>query len=166
LLPTPLSLETAALIYLCFSAWLSLAEGRRATLILSPVVCYQAWQTATLGLAPLYIAFSYGAEDFVPFGNWPVPMSRVAYGHAIMTAGSWAFYAGMKHFQPRELIGDRRPMTASRTLLFSFALGAAFLVLREVVTQFAGSVVAQLSFLPLAVLCMVALNPPKPLRKS
>ena len=166
LLPTPLSLETAALIYLCFSTWLSWAEGRRAALILNPVVCYQAWQTATLGLAPLYIAFAYGAEDFVPFGNWPVPMSRVAYGHAIMTAGSWAFYAGMKHFQPRELAGDRRPMTATRTLLISFVLGVAFLVGREVVTQFAGSVVAQLSFLPLAVLCMVALNPPKPLRKS
>ena len=83
-------------------------------------------------------------------------------------AGSWALYAGVKQFQPKE--GPRMASVVVAPprvthLLLAAAIGIAFHWAKEVFTANLGSTVTQLSILPLAVLCMLALNPPPSLRR-
>jgi hypothetical protein len=168
LLPGKAGLALSAASFLVWSLWLLKREKSAALLGLNPIVCYQAWQVATLAVAPLYIALSTEPGAGVPFGNYTLSLETVAYGHAMMVVGSWAFYAGMKRFQPREVRGDaaERGGAQNSGLLIAAAIGVAFHWGREAITSYTGSTVVQLGLLPLAVLCMVALDPPRALRRS
>ena len=166
--PNRAGLGLSAALFLLWSLWLVNREMKAALLALNPVVCYQCWQVATLGLAPLYIVLSSEFGAGVSFGNYTLPLETVAYGHAVTVAGSWAFYAGMKRFQPREAPGESAGGWGApgASLLIATAVGVAFQLRREVIASYVGSAVAQLLLLPLVVLCMVALNPPPALRRS
>ena len=168
ILPARLGLPISAALFLFWSLWLTRHEMKRALLGLNPIVSYQGWQAVTLGVAPLYIALSSSGGEGIAFGNYTLPLETVAYGHAVMVAGSWALYSAMKRFQPREAPGWAAlpaPPTG-RALVVAAAVGLAFLIGREFVTPYTGSTVAGLGSLALAVLCMVALNPPVALRRS
>jgi hypothetical protein len=145
---------------LVWAIWLTKREAKGALLVLNPLVCYQAWQAVVLGLAPLYISLTDIGGDAISLGNQHVDIEWVAYGHAIMAAGSCALYVGMKQFQPKEAVSEGAPLDSASALYLAVAvlLGSVFLIARETITQYAGSTVAQLSYLPTAVLCMVATN--------
>jgi hypothetical protein len=159
-LPPGPGLAAGSLLYLTWAIWLTRREARAALLTLNPVVSYQIWQAAVLGVSPLYISLTNLGGTSVPLGNQHVSLEWVAYGHAIMVAGSYAFYAGMKRFQPNESASECVPLASASALHLAVAVlaGSVFLAARASVTQYAGSTVAQLSFLPMAVLCMVATN--------
>ena len=160
-LPARAGLALAALLYLVWAVWLTKMEAISAPLKLNPLVLYQLWQAATLGVAPLYVAGTNLGGASIPLGNQNVPLEWVAYGHAVMVIGSWAFYVGMKQFAPHSTArGLARPSPVSPLFLVAAAaIGSVFLAAREAVTQYVGSTVAQLSILPTAVLCLVALKP-------
>lgn len=175
LLPEPYGLQCAALIYTIVSTWLCFMEGQQSKLALSPIVCSQACNTLFLGVGSLYSALVYGSPGYAYGGDgyfllvfWQVPASHVAYGHAIMVAGSWAYYVGMRHLQPVVRSGDRRNLLTSSpaTLVMAFLTGAIFLAGREYFGSLLGSISALFSLLPCAVLCLVALNPPGVVTKS
>jgi len=167
-MPGRAGLATSAALFLFWSLWLTRHEMKGALLALNPIVCYQGWQAMTLGVAPLYIALSSPADAGIPFGNYSLTLETVAYGHAVVVVGSWAFYWGMKQFQPREAprwaVAPAPPTGAA--LITAAAIGLAFHVGREFITVYTGSTVVQLGVLPLAVLCMLALNPPPAFRRS
>lgn len=168
LIPAPIGLAISAALYLIFSLHLAFRESQVSLLRLDPIVCYQLWQGVVLGIAPFYVAFAYGADSPVPLGRWSVPVDRISYGHTIMVAGGWAFYVGMKHFQPQTGFRTRHEVRAPSTAVLAIgaATGAVFLTARESIASFIGSATAAISFLPLAVLSMVAVNPPRPLKRS
>lgn len=167
--PDRTGLALSSALFLAWSAWLTNREREAALLSLNPVVCYQAWQTATLGLAPLYIALSTASGGDVGFeGGHRLSFGVVAYGHALMVLGSCAFYAGMKKFQPREAQLQAAGGTGASpaALLMAASIGVVFHWGNEMITPYVGSTVVQLGSLPMAALCMVALNPPRALRRS
>jgi hypothetical protein len=169
LLPARLGLTLAALVYLAWAAWLAKREAELALLTLNPLVCYQLWQALTLGVAPLYIAVTGPSDTPISLGNQLVPLAWVAYGHAVMVVGSCAFYAGLRRFKPRETVSERAQSREAFPLLLAavvVVVGTLAHVARETVTELAGSTVAQLSLLPMALLSMVALTPRSVQRRS
>ena len=161
-------LALSAALFLVWSLWLVNRERKAALLALNPIVCYQVWQAGTLGAAALYLPLSSGSGEGVPLLNYRLSLEEIAYAHAVMLVGSWALYAGMKRFQPMEAgIGAKGKWgTPGVSLLIATLIGVVFHVGKEVLTTYTGSTLLQLGFLPLAVLCMVALNPPRLLRIS
>jgi hypothetical protein len=148
--------------------WLAVRESRATVLRVNPLVTYQIWQAATMGLSTLYIALTHSAEDLVPFGPRLVPLAQIAYGHAILVVGAFALYLGMKQFQPKEAItrsvGVRAP--SAWELLTCFFAGTAILIFSDQITASMGSVFAGLSTMPLAVLSLFAIKPPAGLWRS
>lgn len=168
-LPGRAGLALSSALFLIWSIWLVNEEQKASVLALNPMVCYQAWQTATLGVAPLYTALNGAPGSDVLFeGGRYLAFGVVAYGHALMVAGSWALYAGMKQFQPGEAKGQTTETSSPAVagLFIAAAVGVLFHWGNEVITPYIGSTMVQLNLLPLAALCMVALNPPRNLRRS
>ena len=161
LLPGRVGLAASAALFLCWSLHLVNRERRSALLKLNPIVCYQAWQAATLGVTPLYLALSPAAAAGVEFGNYILPLEIISYGHAVMIAGSWTFYMALKTFQPKK--AARQPFATYEirpaVLIAAAVTGIGFHLTRETVTIYAGSTVAQLGVLFPAVLCLIAVNP-------
>ena len=168
LLPARVGLAIAGIVYGSWSVWLGVLESRSTVLRCNPLVTYQMWHVATMGLSPLYIALNYSAEDTVPFGPRLVLPAQIAYGHAILVVGAFALYLGMKHFQPKEAIarsgGVRAP--SGWELLTYFVAGMAILIFSYEITATMGSVFAGLSTMPLAVLSLFAMKLPAGLRRS
>jgi hypothetical protein len=121
-----------------------------------------------MGLSPLYVALNYSDENPVSFGPRFVPPAQIAYGHAILVAGAFALYLGMKHFQPKPAIarsgGVRRP--SGRELLTCFIAGMAILIFFYEITATMGSAFASFSSMSLAALSLFATTPPASLRRS
>src|SRR5262245_6413355 len=161
LLPGRVGLAASAALFLCWSLRLVNRERRSALLKLNPIVCYQAWQAATLGVTPLYFALSPATAAGVEFGNYILPLEIVSYGHAVMIAGSWTFYMALKRFQPKKAVHQPFATYEIRpaVLIAAAVTGIGFHLTREMVTVYAGSTVAHLGVLFPAVLCLIAVNP-------
>lgn len=166
-LPGEIGLVLASALYLVCAMWFGWHEYQVGQPQVNPIVTYQLWQAATLGIAPLYRVLRHGASD-APFGDYRLPLSQVAYGHAIMVVGACALYVGMKHFQPRPPIRQTSMARPPSVMALGFAVvaGGAISFFRDAVKGYAGSSVAQFSLLPMAVLCIIGLNPPKLIRRT
>ena len=150
-LPGRAGLALSSALFLIWSIWLVNQEQKASLLALNPIVCYQAWQTATLGVAPLYTALNGALGSDVLFeGGHYLAFGVVAYGHALMVAGSWALYAGMKRFQPRRpnVRPRKRHARAVTGLLIAAAIGVLFHWGNEAITPYTGSTMVQLGLLP------------------
>ena len=160
-LSEPANLIAASALYAVFSIWLALIESLSAPLFLNPISMYLWVQSIGPGVASLYVSLASGGDP-IYFGDIPVAVTTVAHGHAIMVAGAWAFYVGMKRFRPREA-SPPRTLRSPRpaVLIFSGVFGIVFVVFDEAMTRYLGSALTTCYFLPVAVLCMVALNPPR-----
>lgn len=166
-LPSKVGLTLSGAVFFGASAILALREARGAKLILTPIVCYQLWQSVSLGLAPVYTGLRYREGDTIPFSRFDLSLEQVAAGHALLVTGAAALYAGMALFRPRERVGsnqDVRSPSALR-LLALFGLGILLSVFNDSITKYAGSMVAGLSLLPVGVLCLLSSNPPARLRR-
>ena len=167
-LPVRLGLLVAGILYGAWSIWLGVRESKATVLHINPLVTYQIWQAATLGLSPVYIAIHYAGTDQVAFGPRFVSLTQVAYGHAIMVVGALCLYVGMKQFKPKERTSGSGASDVSSgwELLTYFAVGAAIFVSSNRITATLGSVFASLSSLPLAALSLFAMKPPTRARRS
>jgi hypothetical protein len=165
-LPEPANLIAASALYAFFSIWFALIESLSAPLFLNPISAYLWVQSIGPGVASLYVSLASGGNP-IYFGDIPVAITTVADGHAIMVAGAWAFYVGMKQFRPREA-SPSRTLRSPRpaVLIFSGVFGIFFVVFNEVMTRYLGSALMTCYFLPVAVFCMVALNPPRAIRSE
>ena len=163
--PGNLGLSLAGITYLVWSLSLARWEACLSTLKLNPLVCYQLWQAVTLGIAPAYLALRYSADASLPLLHHAVPLADVSYGHAILIAGSCAFYAGMRRGRPAQLARFRPcPYTpSSGVLLLLLLLGVATFIWADAITPYLGSTVVQFRLLPIVVFSMIALNPPRAL---
>jgi hypothetical protein len=166
-LPASIGLVFSSVVFSVVSIHLAMDEARRSALTLTPIVCYQLWQVVTLGAAPIYTVAAYHQGDAIPFANYDLSMDQIAKGHALLVVGAWAFYSGMALFRPRERnASDLRVAVPSvLSLGMCFGVGVLLSYFRDSVTSYAGSMVAQLSLLPVGVLCLLALNPPPALRR-
>lgn len=167
-LASPFGLITSSAVCIIWCLWLAIKEANSDPIRLNPIVSAQLWQVLVLGISPLYVGITGLGDPFVDFMNLVVPTYLVAIGHALMVVGSFAFYVGAKQFQPKDST-IHKPSTKPPTIaLLAFAafVGAAFYIGREYVVGVAGSAVTQLSILPLAALCLIAVNPPAVLQRS
>jgi hypothetical protein len=154
-------LIAASALYALFSIWFALIESLSTPLFLSPISAYLWVQSIGPGFASLYVSLASGGDP-ISFGDIPVTITTVADGHAIMVAGAWAFYVGMKRFRPREASPSRTLRSPKpAVLIFSGVFGIIFVVFNEVMTRYLGSALTTCYFLPVAVFCMIALNPPR-----
>lgn len=163
LLPANLGLAIASVTYGGWSAWLGIREARATELRFNPLVTYQFWLAGTLGLSCLYVALNYSATNQVPFAGRLVSIEQVARGHAMFVVGAFAFYLGMKQFQPRETTVRSKVAraTSGAELLTYFVVGALIQVFfRQVTLVLGSSFVNILTGLPLAALCIFAVRPP------
>jgi len=162
---SPMNLYLSSVIFFGYAIWLTVQEVRSSSTRVNPLVTYQLWQALTLGLGPLGISILYGTDDNVAFGDRFLTIAEVAFGHAIMVVGAWGLYAGMSLFRPP---AKRHVKTASDplTLVTVFVIGAAAHLFREQITQFAGSAIAGISYMSVAALCVLAVNPPSAIRRN
>ena len=122
-LPEPINLAFASGLYCVFSFLLSLHESRNTVLKMNPVAAIQWAQTGMLGVAPFYVSMANVGRYSTFFNGQPLSVSDIAEGHAIMVVGAWAFYVGMKQFQPLEEIRNCLP-AAESALLIALGVGS------------------------------------------
>jgi hypothetical protein len=162
LLPVRVGLGVAGIVYGFWSLWLAVLESRSAPLHFNPLVTYEMWQMATLGLSPIFIALTYSAVNPVPIGPKLVGVEQVGYGHAILVVGAFALYLGMKQFQPRDVVATSGAKRKVPFLMLSigFIAGLVIQVFSPEITGAVGSVFACLSFMAVASLLLFAIEPP------
>ncbi len=140
--PGRIGLAASATLFLLWSLFLLNQEKKAALLQLNPIVCYQGWQTATLALAPIYLALRYGSDEGVFRAIHPV--IRYAELRPRSSCGRlMGPYAGVKQFQPKE--GPRMASVVVAPprvthLLLAAAIGIAFHWAKEVFTANLGEV--------------------------
>jgi hypothetical protein len=134
---------------------------------MNPLVAYQAWGAATLGISTTWTAFSYAATGYVPFGPRNIALANVARGHAVMVVGVCAMYIGMKVSRPSERLAQRGALVppSAGLLTFAGALGAAAYLFREPLTEAVGSTITNfIGAFPLAITCLALITPPTAVR--
>ena len=161
--PPAAGLTIASILFLTWSIVLGLRDFRQCALRINPLVAYQAWLAATLGVSTIWTATHYAEMNSVPFGPRNIALASVAQGHAVMVVGACAMYIGMRLSHPSErLVGAKSLVPQSTGLLMFLALlGGAAYVLREPLTEAVGSTITNfIAGFALAVACVAMINPP------
>ncbi len=155
-LPERIGLLASATLFLAWSTWLVRTDSRRAPLIIDPLVCFQAWFGLTIGVASVYTAIAE-SEPTLAVGGFRISYQELQQGHAIMTAGAWALYAGLTRFAPARGL-SRLPNLRLGTLAVAALIGTVATLFQSEATLLLGVMGGGLRVLALAAVCLFALR--------
>jgi hypothetical protein len=139
--------------------WLSIAEAKKAPLLITPVSSYLAMLSLSLGLSPMVVSLLRPASSPFIFLTAIVGPEDVLLGYILCLYGSLALHAGLRTIRSDfRRDGYKREQSISG-LVTVWAAGLA--------TSIAGSATSQLGMLggffqygALAATCSLAVNPP------